>query len=121
MKKEEFIYLKEEEKVKIPSQANSMNVVIRKCVVNEVDGKWDELKMGEICPFIETWTSKEIYLCSYITIKDENGSNLIIKHISHIAFPFLKDLMLDTNGIESIEGMCQMNMPNLADIYICHK
>lgn len=48
----------------------------------------------------------------------------ILKEISHLHFPRLQELMLNDNGIGSVEGIYRISMPHLQEIELstpCHE
>ena len=47
-----------------------------------------------------------------------NQSITILKDIEHVGFPFMLKLFLRGNRIESIEGLCQISMPMLIDLWL---
>ena len=65
--------------------------------------------MPEICPLIKEWEAEKLFL-------GLNELSTIIKEISQIAFPDLKELSLHQNKISSIEGLSRINMPLLRSL-----
>ena len=59
---------------------------------------------------MESKIIKNMYNCSD---SGENDHKSILKEISNICFPQLKTLYIYGNGIESIEELSQISMPNL--------
>ena len=75
--------------------------------------------MKEKCPTIQEWRVIALSLRKHSIKSVNNQQSAIVRDIAHIRFPRLMILILGDNRIQSIENLCRLWMPLLAEFYLC--
>ena len=82
------------------------------------NGKWEDFHLQHLVPLLKEWKITELTACTGNLISANNSRSFIIKDICMCNFPYVTNVDLGGNNIESIEQLSHISFLRMKDFWI---